>query len=80
MKKPRTSVCVEIPDCRMVGSITLEGRYTFILGWPSENATFLFKRRALERFIRLAADMLAELPPDGSTPERRSSEIISSPS
>lgn len=74
-RRPQASVMVEVPDCRMRGSTTLEGRILINLGWPEETATLLFKRRALRRFVRLATDLLTD-------PESRpdDGEHVSSPS
>lgn len=61
--RPRSSVMVEIPDCPMKGSITMDREILFVFGWPKEDALLVFKRPALERFVRLANELLAV--PDG---------------
>ena len=63
--RPRSSVMVEIPDCRMHGSITMDREILFVLGWPKEDALLVFKRPALDRFVRLANELLAVPLPDG---------------
>lgn len=62
--RPRSSVLVEIPDCPMKGSITMDREILFILGWPKEDAVLVFKRPALERFVLLANELLAVPLPD----------------
>ena len=77
-RQPQASVMVEVPDCRMRGSTTLEGKILINLGWPEETAVLLFKRRALRRFVRLATDLLADLPAHESESDR--GDHVSSPS
>ncbi|MGH3760515.1 hypothetical protein [Actinophytocola sp.] len=66
-RQPQAHVMLDIPDCVMQGSFTADGQILIILGWPKDRAMLQFKRRALRRFIRLATDLLADLPTDGST-------------
>jgi hypothetical protein len=76
-KKPQTYVMVEVPDCRMHGSATVEGQIVMTLGWPKDHTVLQFKRRALRRFIRLAADLLAASPDD--TARQSNSDHVSTP-
>lgn len=70
---------VEIPDCRMEASVTLDREFVFQLGWPQDTTTFVFKRRrALRRFVRLATEILAAPTPDHQRSGSRT-EIVSSP-
>lgn len=56
--RPRNSVLIEIPNCAMQASTTTNNELLFILGWPKDYTMIQFKRRALQRFIRLATDIL----------------------
>jgi hypothetical protein len=70
---------LEIPDCRMEASVTRDRGIVFNLGWPHDTTTLVFeRRRALRRFVRLAADILAAPSPDNQAPGDRS-EIVSAP-
>ena len=78
-KQPKTSVMLEIPDCRMEASVTRDRQIVFQLGWPHDVTTLVFeRRRALRRFIRLATDILAAPSPDNQTSGDRT-EIVSAP-
>jgi hypothetical protein len=78
-RQPKTSVLVEIPDCRMEASVTRDREVVFTLGWPHDVTTFAFKRRrALRRFVRLATDILAAPSPD-QNPTGRGASIVSAP-
>jgi hypothetical protein len=76
-KTPQTYVMVEVPDCRMHGSVTVEGQVIMTLGWPKDHTVLQFKRRALRRFIRMAADLLAANP--GETTRQSNSDFVSTP-
>jgi hypothetical protein len=76
-KQPQASVMLEIPDCRMEASVTRDREIIVQLGWPHDRTTLVFKRRALRRLARLAADVLAAPSPDGQTGGH--SEIVSTP-
>jgi len=78
-KQPKTSVMLEIPDCRMEASVTLDQDVVFSLGWPHDRTTLIFKRRrALRRFIRLATAVLAAPSPDCRT-SGEPPEFVSAP-
>lgn len=78
-KRRKTSVLVEIPNCRMEASVTTDRQIMFNLGWPHDETTLVFMRRgALRRFVRLATDVLAAPSPDDD-PNGDRSEIVSSP-
>lgn len=64
---PRASIWLDIPeDCQMRAEFTGEHDMQFTLGDHYQlGQTVLFERPALERFVKLAADVLAvPLPED----------------
>jgi hypothetical protein len=78
-RQPHASVLLEIPDCRMEASVSRDQEIHFNLGWPHDVTTLVFKRRrALRRFVRLAAEILAAPSPDND-PGGARSEIVSAP-
>jgi hypothetical protein len=78
-RMPQASVLLEIPDCRMEASVTRDRDIVFNLGWPHDTTTLVFKRRrALKRFVRLAAEILTAPSPDADSTSTMS-EVVSSP-
>lgn len=62
---PRSSIWLDIPDtCRIRGEFTGDYDIQVMFGSSSDGATVLFERLALERFVRLAMDLLAMPLPD----------------
>ncbi len=64
---PHVSVWMDIlDDCRMTVALTFYDELRFTLGnSPDDDATIVFERVALERFVRLASGALKlELPED----------------
>jgi hypothetical protein len=63
---PGKWVWLDIPDtCRMRGEFTGDHDIQISFGDPKDGANVLFERVALERFVRLASDLLsASIPAD----------------
>ncbi|MGH3677423.1 MAG: hypothetical protein ACRDU5_17130 [Mycobacterium sp.] len=64
---PRLIAWLDIPDdCRMTVALNFDDELQFTLGnSPADDATIVFERVALERFVQLATDALKlELPAD----------------
>lgn len=75
--QPQTSVWLDIPDtCRMRGEFTGDFDIQVMFGDPYDGVTMLFERLALERFVRLAGELLAVPIPDNS---KASLPVIASP-
>lgn len=64
--QPHASLWLDIPDdCRIQGEFTGDRDIQITLGEPDSQQYLLFEREALERFVKLAAELLAvSLPED----------------
>ena len=77
--QPKASVLLEVPDCRMEASVTVDQNILIQLGWPRDAATLVFEnRRALQRFVRLSTEIMDAPAPD-SDPTGTNTAIISKP-
>jgi hypothetical protein len=62
---PKASAWIDIPNsCRMRGEFTSDHDIQVMFGDPDDGVNVLFQRPALERFVRLARELLAVPIPD----------------
>ena len=63
---PLVTIWFEVPDdCRMQGEIDGDHNLHITFGEMSADQNLIFRRQALERFVKLATELLAmELPDD----------------
>lgn len=63
--RPEASVWLDIPDdCRMTGEFTGDYDLHIVFGDLKDGVEMLFERPALERFVKLANELLAVPVPD----------------
>jgi hypothetical protein len=63
--RPETAVWLDIPeDCRMSGELTGDYDLHIVFGDLKDGVEMLFERPALERFVKLANELLAQPIPD----------------
>jgi hypothetical protein len=62
---PRASIWLEVPgDCHMEGSFTGDRDIQVTFGHFGSQQNLLFEREVLERFVKLAGELLAVPMPD----------------
>jgi hypothetical protein len=60
MSSAAAAVWLEVPgDCRMQGAYNEERDIHFVFGELSTGLSLTFERKSLERFVNLAAELLA---------------------
>ena len=65
--KPEAAVWLDIPeDCRISGEFTADHEVHIVFGDRKDGVEMLFERPALERFVQLATELLAQPTPAGS--------------
>jgi hypothetical protein len=64
--RPKASAWIDIPGtCRMRGEFTGDHDIQVMFGDPDDGVNLLFQRPALERFVKLANELLAvQMPSD----------------